>query len=214
MLSSVRFDALCNTIGDYSQNPSSSSLEDVVKTTVRLAAAFKSDEAFAKQLQRKVFANPTVTAGTALAASGSTVAAAEVTGNLVQSLQSEVATLRQEIMRLGSILQDPISPRLSPMHSLSVEEGRRLSYDPTTVAQSLMDSAEELQHPTEASAEASVRSLYETQSAAEHKQRNADRSFAGRLLTLQAQLEQGVITNAQYSDEKRRLSQLAASPER
>ena len=215
MLSSARFDALCNTIGDYSQNPSSAALEDVVKTTVRLAAAFKSDEVFAKQLQRKVFANPTVTAGTALAASsGSTVAAAEVTGNLVQSLQNEVATLRQEIMRLGSILQDPVSPRLSPMHSLSLEEGRRLSFDPTTVAQSLMDSAQELQHPTEASAEASVRSLYETMSAAEHKQRNADRSFAGRLLTLQAQLEQGFITNAQYSDEKRRLAQLAASPER
>jgi hypothetical protein len=218
MLSSARFDALCNTIGDYSQNPSSVALEDVVKTTVRLAGAFKSDAAFAKQLQRKVFASPVMTTGAAGAggSTGTTVAAAEMTGNLVHSLQTEVATLRQEIMRLGNILQDPASPRLSPIPSR--EEDRRIDYggttDPTAVVQNLMESAEELQEPTEASAEASVRSLYEAQSAAEHKQRNADRSFAGRLLTLQAQLEKGLITDAQYSDERRRLSQLAASPER
>ena len=55
MLGSARFDALCNVIGDYSENPSSSALEAVVKTTVRLAGSFNSDKAFAQQLQRKIF---------------------------------------------------------------------------------------------------------------------------------------------------------------
>ena len=56
------------------------------------------------------------------------------------------------------------------------------------------------QDQTEESAEATVRALHE-QRPAEYKSRNSDRSFAGRLLALQAQLDDGAITEAQYSDE-------------
>ena len=222
LLGTARFDALCNTIGDYSQNPTSSALEDLVKTTVRLAGSFKSDAMFAKQLQRKIFpgigkedTDDKQGLAPAKQLTGN-VAAAEHTSNLVSSLQTEVVTLRQEIMRLGSIVQ-VASPQLSP--GASPEEDRVYSRiakgdraaEVTAIAQNLMGSAEELGQPTEESAEASVHSLFE-QRPAESKRRSTDRSFAGRLLTLQAQLDEGLITEAQYSDEKRRLSQLAAAP--
>ena len=221
LLGTARFDALCNTIGDYSQNPTSASLEDLVKTTVRLAGSFKSDAMFAKQLQRKVFPGIGKDGSEdkqGLQPARQLTGAAEHTSNLVSSLQTEVVTLRQEIMRLGSVI-DVSSPRLSPRASpeedrvysrIAEGEGDRAA-KVTAIAQNLMGSAEELEEPTEESAEASVRSLFE-QRPAESKQRNTDRSFAGRLLTLQAQLDQGLITEAQYSDEKRRLSQLAAAP--
>jgi len=215
MLGSARFDALCNVIGDYSENPSSSALEAVVKTTVRLAGSFNSDKAFAQQLQRKIF--PQIVASEAQQEAATPVRA-EHTANLVSTLQEEVQTLRREIMRLSTVIQGSPGGTDAPARRASPEEDRvyaRMALaeaepEPREeVAQQLLESAEELQQPTEESAEATVRALHE-QRPAEYKSRNSDRSFAGRLLALQAQLDDGAITEAQYSDEKRRLSQQVA----